>query len=164
MACDVIRYLAGQSADSWVAVWTFALFGATLLLGLIALSQISEGRKENRITQTLLACGQYDTSPVIFECCRTLMKAKDDGRLEADAFALRLELLTVLNFLDAIAIGVQQKLYVKKLVKAHMQAIIARNVREYLLSPVGKISGCTPEFYERLLALHHEWEAQDARA
>ena len=89
------------------------------------------------------------------------MKAKDEGRLEADAHHLRLEFLTVLNFLDAIAIGVKQKLYDKDLVKDHMQAIIARNIDDYLDSPAGRKAGCTQEFYGRLIALHKEWIAKD---
>ncbi len=159
MFAELIGFMTGQSAEWWTALGTWAIFIATLLLGLIALGQISSAREENRITQTLIACGQYDTSTVIFESCKKIMAAKDAGTLVTDAYALRQEILTVLNFLDALAIGVQQGLYKKDLVKDHMQPIMARHISELIRSPVGTASTCTEEYFTRLLALHDEWAA-----
>lgn len=160
MTCSLISYLSNQSADSWTAIWTALLFFATVGLAIIAWVQIAAARRENRLTQTLIACGLYDTNQVIFSACQTIMKAKDAGTLERDAYSLRLEILTVLNFLDAIAIGVSQGMYVKELVKEHMSGIMARHVRELINSPVGAASGCNAEYYPRLLALNAEWSPQ----
>jgi hypothetical protein len=112
-SCDLIKFLTWQPAESWTAFWTGALFAATAGLAAIAWFQIAAARKENRLTQTLIACGLYDTSSVIFECCRTLTAAKDNGQLHQNPSKFSLEILTVLNFLDGIAIDVSSRVPVE---------------------------------------------------
>lgn len=163
LSCDLINFLTWQSAESWTAIWTGALFVATASLAAIAWIQIAAARRENRLTQTLIACGLYDTSSVIFECCRTLTKAKDSGELQLDPGRFKLEILTVLNFLDGIAIGVSQKMYVKDLVKDHMSAIMARQVADLLSESVGPKVDCSPEHFTNLVALNNEWSSGHKR-
>ena len=52
------------------------LFLATGALAIIAWVEIRAAKDENRETQTLLACGRYDTDPTIFACHKELVKAK----------------------------------------------------------------------------------------
>jgi hypothetical protein len=161
----LFELLADQSADSWVAVWTFCVFAATVALAIIAVNQIGAARTENRKTQTLLACGQYDTNQVMFDAQKVLARAKVSGELQRDPRKFRLEIMTLLNFLDAIAIGVKQDLYVNDLAREHMGRIARRHIRDLIESDVlGKID-CRPEYFNDLVELDKRWqkEVSDAR-
>lgn len=162
MTCNLITYFMGQSAESWLVIWTFALFLATGALAVIAWAEIRSAKDENRETQTILACGRYDTDPVIFACHKRLVETKqyemiNDSAILADAKILRLEIITILNFLDAIAIGVRQKLYIKHLVKDHLQSIIRRHVSELIDSGALEKLSCPRDNFSVLIALDNEW-------
>lgn len=146
-----------MSPDAWVAVGTFLLFFATLGLVMVAAWQINAARVENRKTQTLLACGNYDLNEVIYRCRKTLIEANDRGALMDEAKALRLDIQTVLNFLDAIAIGISQKLYDEALSREHLQAIVAKQVAELIDSGALEKTGATRDNYRHLLAMHTRW-------
>jgi len=151
----------GNNSEILIAIFTAALFLATGFLAAIALLQIQAAREENRGTQTLIACGNYDLNQVIFGSHRTLLQAKDDGRLLRDAHSLRLEITNILNFLDAIAIGIDQKLYVEDLAYNHLHAIVAKHVRELIDSGVSEKAGCRRENYATLLALNDKWSERN---
>jgi len=153
-----------QSPESWTAIWTFFVFVATGGLAIIAGWQIIAARVENRKTQTLEACGRYDTDPIIFDCHKKLIVAKnykkrDDAALVARASELRLEVLTILNFLDAIAIGVQQGLYIKDLARDHISPIVRKHVAEFVEGGVLEAMDCPIESYKALIALDREWQS-----
>src|SRR6266446_5991993 len=124
-----MEWLLGLSSDheGVLALATIALVFVTLLLVVVASRQISAGRAENRKTQTLSACSNYDLNPVMYECQRRVEAARQEKRLHADAEMLRVEILTVLNFLDAIAIGIHQGLYIETLAYDHLSGIVARH-------------------------------------
>lgn len=151
----------GNTAEIWTAIFTAFLVLATAALAVIALMQIRAAREENRGTQTLVACGNYDLNEVIFSSHRTLLKAKDEGRLLTDARALRLEITNILNFLDAIAIGIDQKLYVEDLAYNHLHAIVAKHIRELIDSGVAEKAGCSKENYATLLTLNGRWSERN---
>ena len=133
------------------------LAAATTALAVVAYFQISAARKENRQTQTLLACGQYDTSQLIFDCVKTIRKALENKTLRRKAKAHRREIITVLNFLDAIAIGIEQKLYVESLARGHLEAIVKRHVSELIDSGITEAADCPRENWSRLIKLRDEW-------
>jgi hypothetical protein len=164
VTCSLIEYLSSREADSWVAIWTFALFLATGALAAIAWVEIRSAKDENRETQTLLACGRYDTDPIIFACHKKLVETKNyelknDVALLAEAKKIRLEIITILNFLDAIAIGVRQGLYIKHLVKDHLSPIIRRHVSELIDSGVLEKLETSPVYFATLIALDKEWQS-----
>jgi hypothetical protein len=152
----------GTNAEIYTAIFTGLLFLATGALAAIAWVEISSARDENRQTQTLLACGRYDTDPIIFACHKRLVEAKNfelknDEALLAKAVSLRLEIITVLNFLDAIAIGVRQRLYIKNLVRDHLSPIIRRHVAELIDSGVLEALETSRDCFKMLIALDQEW-------
>lgn len=127
----------GSDAEIWIAIFTAMLVLATAALAGIAWQEIGSARNENRETQTLLACGRYDTDPIIFTCQERLVavksyKKRNDAALIANADKIRQEALTVLNFLDAIAIGVSQGLYIEHLAREHLINIVRKHVAEFI--------------------------------
>jgi hypothetical protein len=179
---ELDAFLRWQSADTWLAVWTFilifatlAIAGATLYLAHTVQGQIRSSREENafqiesaqtenRATQTLEACGRYDTDPVIYACQKKLVRIKggkkrDDAALKANSLLIRQEALIVLNFLDAIAIGVQQKLYIEDLARAHLINIVRKHVAEFIDSGFLEAIDCPRSSYDTLIALDNKWQS-----
>lgn len=124
----------GLSAEGWTAIWTFGLTAATVALTVVAGYQISAARDEAKRSRTLAACNLYDTDPVLDASCRRLRDGKDSGDLERNPRNYRLELWTVMNYLEGIAIGVDERLYDKTIVHSYLGTIIVGTVDEYLVS------------------------------
>src|SRR5438045_17812 len=100
----------GLTAAAWVAVGTLALAGATLALVIAGLLQISSIRDEARRTRTLAICDRYDFDPILDRSLRNLKRAKANGSFQANPKDFRLDVSTVLNYLDGVAIGIEQGL------------------------------------------------------
>ena len=133
------------------------LVAATVALAAVAGYQISSARSENRITQTLLACGQYDTSPVLYHCIRRIGLAEADGSLEKDPMRYRREMMTVLNFLDSIAIGIDQDLYVERVAFDHIEAIVRTHVFDLIDSGIVDRATCRRDSWHRLIDRRDKW-------
>ena len=136
----------------WLAV-------ATTLLVIVAACQIRALRVQTRGWQTLAACERYDTDPVLDRSIRRLAKAgprKTKRRYRTDVIA-------VLNYLDDIAIGIDQRLYVEAIVWDHMYAILTDHVREHLTGPEAAAYGIDPAGYTRLIALYERWTERRTR-
>jgi hypothetical protein len=154
----------GLTAEGWTAIGTLlialrtiVLAAATIILVFVAYRQITAARTENRKTQTLLACGQYDTNPLIYHCLKRIRGAKDSGTLENDAKKYRREIITILNFLDAVAIGIQQNLYIEELAYDHLEGIIKIHVSDLIDSGITDAAGCPRVQWQRLIDLRDKW-------
>lgn len=159
MSCDLIEFLTKQSAESWTAVWTFALVGMTGILAWVAYVQIGAARTENRQTQTLLACANYDLNQVLYNCQEAIGDARRSGLLQAEAEFLSLQIKTILNFLDSIAIGIDQDLYVDDLAYSHMHKIIEGQVAELMAPEILEKINCTVADFSHLANLNARWKA-----
>ena len=147
----------GLVAEAWTAIGTILIALATFLLAIVAYWQIAAARFENRKTQTLLACGQYDTSPLIYHCLKRVRAAKDNGSLKSEPTKLRREIITILNFLDAIAIGIEQNLYIEDLAYDHLEGIVKTHVSDLIDSGVTDAAGCPKSQWQRLIDLRDRW-------
>jgi hypothetical protein len=147
----------GLSANAWIAVGTVALAIATIALVVAALIQIRSLRAENRKAQTLAACGNYDLNPNVYESLQTLWAALESGELEREPRKFRPQRNTVLNFLDAIAIGIEQGLYIETLAWDHLEVIVRRHVKRYIDSGIVEKAGLEREDFVRLIDLRDRW-------
>jgi len=116
----------GLAADGWTAVGTIALAVLTSALATTAAWQIWSIRDEAKRNRTILACDRYDTDPVLDNTLKTLARARKSGQLAADPAAYKTQIATVLNYLDAIAIGIDQDLYIESLARDHLVTIVKR--------------------------------------
>jgi len=134
-----------------------------LLIGFAAL-QIYFARREAQINRTLTACDKYDLDPLLDEICRRLDIAKNSGDLVANPPKYRLDIYSVLNYLESIAIGVRHGLYCRKTVRAQMEPIIVGYVEEYIDSGLvfkASVTASKPtvseDTYEHMIALVKRW-------
>jgi hypothetical protein len=63
----------------------------------------------------------------------------------------------ILNSLDAIAIGIDQGLYIENLAWDHLDAIVKRHVKSFVDSGLIEKAGMEREDYLRLLDLRDRW-------
>jgi hypothetical protein len=156
------EYLFGLSAHGWIAFWTFALTVVTGVLAWVAWYQIGAAREEAEKNRTILACERYDTDSILDRCCQKLAAARDTGDLVASPKSYRVEIFTILNYLESIAIGVEGGFYVKDIVKSYMEPIFRGYVEEYIESGLVKkadiLDDAKPEdYYEKVVALCKSW-------
>jgi hypothetical protein len=111
------------------AFTTIALFG-------MAWYQIREVRRENRIERTLTACSRYESDATVEQCVRTLRKAFSAGSSDTEICRYQHEAIIVLNFLDTIAIGIDQDVYDDRLARDHMKSIVKKWNDLLLINPI----------------------------
>ena len=114
----------GLTAEGWTAVGTLALAAVTALLVGVGIYQILAIRAENKKSQTLAACGEYDLNPNVYASLQILWAALESGELDREPKKFRPQLNTVLNFLDSIVIGIEQGLYIETLAWDHLELIV----------------------------------------
>jgi hypothetical protein len=149
--------LWGHVPEFWIAAGTIVLAGATIALILIGMGQISAIKRQNRRWQTLAACDRYNYDPIMDACLSKLRDAKKEGRFKDHEKDFRLEITTVLNCLEGIALGIYQGLYIEELVRDHLQGVLIDHVDEYLTDGMpGKVEFETRDF-PYALALAARW-------
>ena len=118
----------GAQKEPWAAVQGIALIGAAL----IAWYQIGALRREQKNWETLKACERYESDQVLTQCLMALREARLDSKLTAEPRRYSLEMSTILNYLEGIAIGVEQGFYDKNIVRDHLEIIMRGHVRNSL--------------------------------
>ena len=131
---------------------------AAIAIAVIAWYQIDALRKQQRKWSTLEVCNRYDTDPILVEAHRTLRKHVDGKEIDQEALAE--SSLTLLNYFDAIFIGVKQKLYIKEIVKEHLWPIIKGHVqwtKESENPELVERNKMLPESFPNMMEYHDKW-------
>jgi hypothetical protein len=151
----------GLSEAHWVtltAIGTFGIALATVLLAIVAGYQISEARRETRTNRTLEIISRYDECPVLERALRRMAKARDKGDLATNVQAYRLEIVALLNYLETIAMGTKQGLYIKELIEDYMQPIIIFHVDETIRLELLKGLEAEPKDFQHVFQLKKDWD------
>lgn len=135
----------------------------TAVLVVVGWWQIMSARRQAKGWQTLAACEKYDLDPILDQCLRKLSKARRTGRLWKKPDKYSVEVTTVLNYLDGLAIGIEQNLYVESLVWDHLEPILRDHTREYLGPVQAYKLGIDIEGYKRLTKLAEKWGERRTR-
>jgi hypothetical protein len=128
----------------------------------VAWYQIQAVRKENRVERTLAACSRYESDVTVESCVRALRHAlAAGGDYNANPRKYQHEAIIVLNFLDTIAIGIDQRVYDERLARDHMKAIVKKWM-ELLLEPTKAKELDLPEDdYRCLNGLWSRWNQSE---
>jgi hypothetical protein len=122
----------GLTAEGHVALWTAVLAVATSALVIMGLRQLRSIRDEANRERTLRVCERYDTDPILDRALRRLAIGWRTGDIQRDPEKYRPFVTTVLNYLDTLAIGIAQGLYIEELARDHLAEIVKFHHREYL--------------------------------
>jgi len=146
-----------QSPEFWTAVGTGVLALATLVLIGIGVSQVHALKRQNRRWQTLAACDRYNFDPILDSCLKTLRTAKQENKFNGNESNYRLEITTIINYLDGIAIGIYQGLYIEDLARDHLHHVVIGHVNEYLRDGMPKKIDVSVLEFQFVLALADRW-------
>ena len=155
----------GLTAEGWTAIFTGASVLVTLAVIALGVWQILSVRDEAKKNRTLSACERYDLDPVLDGSCRRLVQAKDSGDLEKNPRAYRVDIWSILNYLESLAIGIERDLYLEPIVKDYMSDIIAGYVDEYITGGLahraaeGDVVGQVERDYSGIIGLNRKWSA-----
>lgn len=164
MQPEAASLFLGHDNTAWtgiVALATIALVIATLILAFVAGYQIRAARLDRIKDRTVAVCEKYDTDPVLDIYCRELKESVDKNQLEKDPGSCRVQMFGVLNYLDGIAIGIEDGFYSKEVVKRLMEGIFKAHVKELLVTGLADRADPHWEYgsYESLIKLCNEWGA-----
>jgi hypothetical protein len=140
-----------------IAGWVYCGLTAGLLL--FARHQIISAKAEAKITRTLAACDRYDTDTVLDKVTNRIADALDDGSLVANPKHFSVDILSLFNYLESIAIGVSRGLYDKEIVADMLKPIVVGHVDDLLLTDITGWKNPTGDF-DHLMKLYREWKAQ----
>jgi len=163
---DVAIRFIGLGADWWLvivtatlAIATFGLAVVTALLVYIGRIQVLELRHEAKQERTLEYCNRYDCDPILDGALRRLGEARETGKLIKN-YNITADVATVLNYLDGLATGIAQELYIEELAKDHMEHVFLKHVEQYLSKDSPDL-GAFRDHYKLLLKLHAKWTGVD---
>ena len=108
-------------------VISFISMLATIAIAVTACAQLPAMLKAQKQRATLDACDRYDIEPMIVYAHR-IMRAYYNYNEDVDKNKLHNSVITILNYFDSIALGIDQGLYIKKIVKAHLSQIIIDHI------------------------------------
>jgi hypothetical protein len=156
LAADVVTALA--TCTLAVLAWIQLPLVAEQVRGLaeqIRLSREGEKHAERRVREleTLKACEHYNFDPIIEAATKRLWDASDGMKDYSKPGVDQRDVTVLLNYLDGIAIGVGQGLYIEPLVKDHLGFLfdhVVRNIVEGTMK--GDRAGI-----EAMMALHAQW-------
>ena len=139
--------------------WVTPVSAATTALGTFALAgiawyQLTELRKQlsaqaaqlkvlgdrEKQWRTIEACERYTYDPVLRDAKQAIWAARDQGRKQYidDALSVRRDVVVLLNYLDAIGVGVQQGVYIEQIVRDHLHVLIVETVCRFVKDEWGE--------------------------
>ncbi|HKS87724.1 MAG TPA: DUF4760 domain-containing protein [Pseudolabrys sp.] len=142
----------GIGPEGWTAIGTMSLAALTIFIAIFGYYQLTSARDESRHNRTLEAVERYEFDPILDSCLRRLAMARRNNY-----FPQRIDMVTVLNYLESLAIGIEQGVYEEQLAKEHMRYILVKTYERYLghdAPPVGEID---PSNYIPLGRLYRKW-------
>jgi hypothetical protein len=163
MAAEHASTFLGLTAEGWTALSTFVLAALTCILVGVGIFQIRSIRAEAQRSRTLEMCDRYDCDPVLDLCLRRLSEARRTGELQKEPEAYRPDIATLLNYLDSLAVGIEQGLYIEELARDHVEPIVKRHVKQYFGRDAIQIDWLEAANYERLVKLENRWSTRPPR-
>lgn len=155
------------TANGATAIGTVVIAFFTAALALIAWFQIGTTRRMTKEWKTLDVCGEYERNSVIEGAARRISNRlrylknnpsnplPDDEIKITDNFYYR-DAIVILNYLDSVAIGIEQNLYDERLAKAHLEPIVKAHVSHFLKGV--DYLGIDRRDFDRVCSLCERWE------
>jgi hypothetical protein len=164
-ACSAVGPMPGGWA-SFIAEMLTAM-GALAAAG-IAYWQLKQIVNETKIQgdrerqwQTIAACQRYITDPVLLEAKRKIWLARGNGtkdRIE-DVQSVKQDAIFIMNYLDSVAIGVRQGVYLKEVVKDNLRPVMVDAVARFIENGLGNFE-LNKEHFGNLIALVQDFRAE----
>lgn len=153
----------GASIASALATVAIAVFGVRQLR-LIAQQNVTlteqnqlHGNRERK-WQTLQACNRFDQDPILEASTARIWMQSKGGLDYSDMKPVQRDVINLLNALDAIAIGVAQKLYIEEIARDNLEAWFHKACREFLTEERAAAIGLDRRHFAHLIELSTRWQ------
>jgi hypothetical protein len=164
--------------DKWVtAIATAVGSAATIGAAIIAWvqldkvgEQIRQASEADRRSHTLEACQRFEKDILLKRAMRNLYRATHNGsdysKLGDDH---EFDALTVLNYLDGIAMGIEQRVYIEAMAKDYLDDTVQKAVKALILGESGDGWKSDKKFIDAkyfvpLCDMYKRWNPQPATA
>jgi hypothetical protein len=152
----------GFDNTAWTAIGAIAGWVYCCLTGGLlgyAIYQVRSAKADAKINRTLTACDRYDTDPVLDRVTNRIANGLDDGSLAKNPKDYSVDMSSLFNYFESIAIGVSRELYDKDIVTDQLKPIIIDHVDDLILS--GHTGWKNPaDDFNHLMKLYREWKPQ----
>jgi hypothetical protein len=120
----------------------------------IRVSRVANEDAERRAREweTLKACQLYDVDPVIDGATLRIWEASCQGTNYLRPEVQRRDIICLLNYLDGLATGIEQKLFIEAIIRDHLGAVFDHAVRSFIDTSIVDRSDL-----DNLLAVHARW-------
>jgi len=156
---------AGLDNTAWTAISAIAnSMLAFLTLGLLvfAVYQVLTVKRDAKTNRTLAACERYDIDPVLDQITRRLENARDDGSLRQDPTKYAVDLDSLFNYFESIAIGVARGHYDPEIVRDQFEVILSDHIEH--MAGIKKWSQTGGEddiqHFDKMMALYTRWKRE----
>jgi len=154
---EVFWGLAGFGWSVVTGIGTVGIALATASVACVAWYQISAARGEERKGRTLEMVQKYDHDPILDRALRRLARARDGKLLSANPIVYRMDIFVVLNYLETMAIGIRQGLYIEPMVRDFMEPIVKDHIDEFVHGGLIKAIGVDQADFEHICDLAKKW-------
>jgi hypothetical protein len=144
-------------AATWAAIAGVGQVVVTIVIAAIAYHQLRDFRYQNLLWKTLEAVNRYCEEVTLTAAATKIWRAKDTGELQTNPRSVRPEVIIILNYLDGLALGLKQGLYIEDMVRDHMAELLNMYVEQHLQVEAARRAEIDLNNYRMLLALHQKW-------
>jgi hypothetical protein len=149
-------WLWGLKAEEWTALATVLLAVLTLFVVIVGWIQLRSVRKDAKKERTIAVCDRYDYDPILDGSARRLSAAGTSVNRNDPAY--QSDVSQVLNYCDAISIGIAQGIYIELLARDYLEDIILEYVQIFLGPSAPAIPGIDRENFPVLMDLATRWK------
>ena len=128
---------------------------------MFAVYQVLSTKEDAKITRTLAACERYDIDPVLDQITRRLSIAFNNGTLHANAARYAVDINSLFNYFESIAIGVARGHYDADIVRDQFETIMNSHIE--CMNGIGNWSSGPPglndiDHFNKMMALNEKWK------
>jgi hypothetical protein len=154
----------GWDSTAWTAVGALSNAAYCILTaGLLAFAvyQVLSTKEDAKITRTLAACDRYDMDPVLDQITRRLSIAFNNGTLHADPARYAVDLNSLFNYFESLAIGVARGHYDADIVRDQFETIMKghieslNGIKNWSSGPAGLRD---IDHFDKMMALNEKWK------
>jgi hypothetical protein len=128
---------------------------ATAVLIAIGYRQTKMILSDAKVSRSLAACDRYNYDPILDRCQRRLRMS---DMVWANPTRYRIDVITILNYLDGLATGVRLGTYDEPFVLHHMRSTLVHHVKDLLDDEKCLAFEIKKADYENLLWLYDRWD------
>jgi hypothetical protein len=162
---DTSGKFGGLDNTAWTAISAIAnSVLAVLTLGLLvfAMYQVASVKRDAKINRTLAACERYDIDPVLDGITRRLSVAGRDGSLQNEPKKYSIDLNSLFNYFESLAIGVARGHYDAEIVRDQFETVMSGHIEG--VNGIENWSEGTAgtkdiDHFDKMMALYANWKA-----